>query len=116
MSKRKWQDWLTILVAAWTILSPWTFGFAVDRPAQLTFLLLGLLMAGVALYALSGSALAGTEWALVGLGAALIVSPWVLGFAGAARLDAWIVGLVVALLALWSVMNARSRTPPRVMG
>jgi hypothetical protein len=65
---------------------------------------LGLLTAGAALYALF-RVKAWEEWTNVVLGAWLVVSPWLLGFAAlqAAMWTAVVLGLAIALLALWAL-------------
>ncbi len=51
------------------------------------------------------------DWANVGLGAWLFISTWVLGYASstAAAVNAWILGSVIVLLALWGLARPRMR-------
>ena len=64
----------------------------------------GIIIALAALVALF-QVMAWEEWANVVLGVWLVISPWVLGFSGlgAAMWNAVIVGIVVAVLALWTL-------------
>ena len=51
------------------------------------------------------------DWTNLVLGAWLFVSPWLLGFAGsaAAAWNAWLLGVVVVVFALWALAAPSSR-------
>jgi len=101
-----WQDPVNALLGAWLIESPWVVGFAGQRMALATFLVLGGLLLASAIAAIVAPR-AWEEWAEVLLGVALVASPWILGFAGhrAAMQNAAFAGLVVAGLALWVLVT-----------
>ena len=99
---RHWQDPVNALLGTWLILSPWAIGFADDRIVTANFVLVGVLLVAAAIGAIIVPK-AWEEWLEVALGAWLIASPWVLGFAGALMpmQNALFSGLLVVILALW---------------
>jgi hypothetical protein len=104
---KRWQDWANLVLGSWMVISPWALGFAdPENPAALSAWLLG-----VAIVVFAGAAVsmprAWEEGINIFLGAALVASPWVLDFAGqmTARSNAVAVGVLVAALALWALMN-----------
>ncbi|HEY7902896.1 MAG TPA: SPW repeat protein [Casimicrobiaceae bacterium] len=101
----KWQDWVTLVVGVWLLFSPWLLGFYTAIPAaSWNFFMAGF---AFAIFAAVGLNLrtAWEEWVNMALGIWMIASPWVLGYRGtiAARDDAVIVGLVVAVMAVWTL-------------
>jgi hypothetical protein len=40
----EWEEWLEMLVGVWIVISPWTLGFALDRPAMWAHVIIGLLV------------------------------------------------------------------------
>jgi SPW repeat len=43
------------------------------------------------------------DWTNIGLGAWLFFSPWILGYAGPIAHNAWLLGALTALCALWAL-------------
>ena len=112
---RTWQDWLNVAAGVWLIASPWVLGFAVNATALLTFVVLGVLIGGAALFARTRAA--STEWLVAFLGVFTYFSPWIFSFGlSAARWNAWIVGALVALVALWAFFGDRETTGQRATG
>lgn len=99
---KHWQDPVTALLGAWLILSPWAAGFADQPLVMANFLVIGVLLVGAAVGAILVPK-AWEEWVEVILGAWLLASPWLLGFAGmqAPLQVALFTGLAVIVLALW---------------
>lgn len=99
---KHWQDPVNGLLGAWLILSPWILGLQEPRVAMATFITFGLLLAAVAVGAILLPR-AWEEWFGAALGAALMVSPWVLGFTGTtlAVQVALFTGLAAVVLTLW---------------
>lgn len=108
----RWQDWINMLAGAWLFITPWIWNYAVVPVAAWNFWITGIVMVLGSLWALSAPAVSGAEWFDALVGAWTFLSPWVLGFAGlaAAAWNAWIVGAVFLILALWAVGKA-SRAP-----
>ncbi|WP_119458710.1 SPW repeat protein [Rhodospirillaceae bacterium SYSU D60014] len=116
LTKRKEEllDWSNLVLAVALFLAPWLLGFADATASAWNAWLSAAVIAGLALAAIQAFA-EWEEWGSLLLGAWVVVSPWLLGFAGiAAALWTHIVvgGLVVAVTAwrLWLM----HRTPPRV--
>ncbi|MEO7399765.1 MAG: SPW repeat protein [Polaromonas sp.] len=103
---KHWQDPLNALLGAWVILSPWALGFQDSQAAMLNAVVIGLaLMAGAL-----GAIFVPRAWEELTegvLGLWLIASPWVLGFSllRDAMLSAVASGVVVLVLALWTLMT-----------
>jgi hypothetical protein len=99
---KHWQDPVNVLLGAWLILSPWAAGFADHRMAMFNFVAVGVLLIAAALGAIIVPQ-AWEEWVEVALGAWLVASPWILGFADVdiALQNALLCGLLVMVLALW---------------
>lgn len=99
---KHWQDPVNAVLGAWLILSPWVVGFGDGNAAMANFVIVGVLLIAAALGAILVPK-AWEEWVEAALGAWLLMSPWVLGFAGvpAALQNALFVGLAVTVLALW---------------
>jgi xanthine/uracil permease len=81
-------------------------GFQDETATMANAVIVGLLLLGIALGAIFAPQ-AWEEWSELVLGLWLIASPWVLAFSGNqdARVNAVIVGLIVAVLALWVLVT-----------
>jgi hypothetical protein len=109
MDKRHWQNRATILLGAVILISPMALGFGPAQPAAMW----NSWLIGVAILIVSvGRAVAEvpTVWQeLVNLvlGGWLVISPWVLGFAGSppARRCAIVSGLLVICVTLWTMVS-----------
>lgn len=99
-----WQDWMNFVLGLWLFVSPWVLGFARLEAAAWNCWLVGVVVAAVSVSALIQFA-RWEEWINAAAGLWLLVSPWLLAFAGANEAAAlWnhvLVGLAVAVLALW---------------
>ncbi|HEX8010396.1 MAG TPA: SPW repeat protein [Casimicrobiaceae bacterium] len=106
MSKsiKHWQDPVNLILGIWMIVSPWALQHQGEMPPTWNAVVLGILIAAAALIALF-KVMAWEEWINVAFGVWLLISPWVLGFSGLAiaMWNAVIVGIVVAVLALWTL-------------
>jgi SPW repeat-containing protein len=113
---RKWQDWVTLILGIWLFFSPWILGFYTVLPGpSWNFFLLGIAMVVFAAFALNLRTL-WEEWVNLALGIWMIISPWVLRYSAntTARNDAIVVGVIVALMAIWAL--AERRTPVADIG
>jgi uncharacterized membrane protein len=99
---KHWQDSVNVVLGLWMLISPWVLAFQAQTTPMWNSVILGILIAAVALYALF-QVFAWEEWANAVFGAWLVISPWVLGFSGVAMLNAVIVGALVLALALWAL-------------
>jgi hypothetical protein len=94
---------INVLIGIWLIISPFVvMAFSQFSNMRTNNVIIGILIALVALFRASGSAKAEWSWANVVLGIWLIISPFALGASSNATV-VWhnvIAGIVVALLAL----------------
>ena len=108
-----WQDTLSLALGIWLLFSPWLLGFTPITGAYWNAIAFGLVIAGMSLLALIEFH-EWEEWADMAVGAWLVVSPWVLGFAIAANATVvWnviIVGLAILGMAAWSLRDHRHQT------
>lgn len=107
MTSRRWQDWVTLVLGIWMFFSPWLLGFYSAMPAaSWSFFVVGVAFVVFAAFALNLRTL-WEEWVNLALGVWSIISPWVLGFSGIgrARDDAVVVGLIVAALSIWALVE-----------
>jgi SPW repeat len=105
MTMRRWVDWVNIILAAWLAASPWLLvGAAGDGPAAWSSWSAGTGLVMLALLAMYRPAVWSDAMGIM-LGAWLIASPWVLGFASAtvALANAVIMGSLVIAYAFWAV-------------
>ena len=105
---KHWQDPVNLVLGLWLVVSPWVLAYTAEAQATGNAVAAGILIAGLALLAVY-KVMAWEEWFSVALGLWLVASPWILGFSGvaAAMWSAVIVGLVVAVLALWALGTDR---------
>ena len=103
----RWQDSLNVLLGVWLILSPWILGFSPEMTAMWNAVLVGAVIALLALSTLVNFR-KWEEWAGILLGLWLIASPWVLGFAATLSAATWnfvAVGILAIALAGWSLSD-----------
>ena len=97
----RWQDWMNPLLGVWLLIAPllmaYDSGFA-GVPAINSYLV-GAALIGVPLFGVAMPRTPGREWMVLGLGVWLILSPFLLGFAGEA-VAAWNTGFTGAIVAV----------------
>ena len=100
----RWQDWVAVVVGAYTVLSPiWT---AVDQAAGTTLVVIGVLILLASLWSLGRPGAVSSEYGHAVLGVLLFLAPWVFGFYAAfpaAAWTAWVAGVITVALGLWAV-------------
>lgn len=104
-----WQDSVTLLLGLWLIVSPWVLGFAGLEAAMWNAVVFGVVIAAMALAALT-TFRDWEEWIDMAIGAWLAISPWVLGFTtgteGPGLTGNFVVaGLLVLALSAWSLVG-----------
>jgi hypothetical protein len=104
MTTRRWVDWVNVMFGVWLITSPWFFTVAGDDKAAVwSAWIVGAAIASLAFFAMYKPAVGGDTAGII-LGAWLLASPWMLGFAGTpAAMNAVIIGLLVIGYALWAM-------------
>lgn len=101
---KHWQDPTSLALGLWLVASPWLLGYDHSLTATQNFVVVGILVAALALFELFKVA-AWEEWSSFALGIWLAISPWLLGFSSiaAAMFNALVVGIAIAALALWAL-------------
>ncbi|WP_045235118.1 SPW repeat protein [Deinococcus pimensis] len=96
--KSKWEDWVTLVLGVWLIISPYVLGFT--GVARTDAVIVGVVVVLVSVWALFVPTSQGAEWCDLLLGVGLFVAPWVLDFSPntAADWNAWIVGALLVVL------------------
>jgi len=104
----RWQDWANLALAVWLFVSPWILQFAVGGVAAWNAWIFGVVVAVIALAALA-RAQPWEEWINLIVGIWLIISPWVLTFAGSgsATWNFVIVGALMLIFAAWELRDIR---------
>lgn len=104
MTAKRWQDWVTLVLGAWMVLSPWVYGFSADHAAMLNAVIFGAAIVVYSVIELSIPRM-WEEWLMLAAGVWLLVSPWVLDFQAksAAMWNTAVSGIVLAVLAMWAL-------------
>jgi hypothetical protein len=105
MTMRHWIDWINVMFGVWLITSPWFLTVAGDdKPAAWSSWIVGAGIVSLAFFAMYKPAVWGDSVGII-LGAWLLASPWMLGFAGApaAAMNAVIIGVLVIGYAFWAM-------------
>jgi hypothetical protein len=105
-------SWINIVLGIWGIISPFVLQFARLPAAMWNNVIVGIVIAVLAIIRTSASRQTGWSWANVILGIWMIISPFALGAMTTAVL--WnniLLGIVIALIAIGS---ASSRAPATV--
>lgn len=135
-SQPKWQDGSILILAVILFISPWIFGTATQTSSSWNAWIVGIgfLPFTLRIFAPPPGAYANkcahegvriAWWQKVLdscelshiakeeliVGAWLLVAPWILGFAamGAAAWTAWIVGIMIVVLAVWKLLEFRNQ-------
>ena len=97
---RHWQDWASWALGLWLILSPWILMYWTQTAGLENAVVTGFLLLLVEAVTLTAFR-RWEEWVNVALGAWLLVSPFLLGFAGVSVISNFVVvGALVLLLAV----------------
>ncbi len=104
--KTRWRDIANLILGGWLFVSPWILTDAPVPAAAWNAYGMGVVIAVFAILALLDFH-EWEEWLSVLFGVWLIAAPWVLGFevVGAAVWNQITVGVVVGLMALWSLYD-----------
>jgi hypothetical protein len=108
---QRWQDRVNLILGVWLFFSPFLLAYDASfrAPSSWNAYLVGI---GVVVFATEalGRFRLWREWINFGLGAWLLVAPWVLAFdEPAAVWNQLIIGVLVAANALWAMRASRVR-------
>lgn len=118
LNRHHWQDRMNGLIGLWLVICPWAMQSALPADTALagttawSFWATGVLLAGlIILFAYNAL----EEWINLGIGAWLVLSPWVVGFASATALtwNAVVSGGLIILLAASALIFGRGREIPQ---
>lgn len=104
----RWQNWVNVVLGIILFISPWyTATWEYGRSSWNAWII-GVAMVIVALVALSEAVRPVASWINVILAIWLFISPWILGFTFLSGMawTAWIIGVLVFILALWAVSQS----------
>jgi hypothetical protein len=107
---------LNLLAGIWLIISSWVLGFSGVPVAVGNAVILGIAVLVLAAIRLGTTGTNGISWLNLILGIWLIISPFVLGFSGAAGAmgNAVVLGILVGLFSLWAgLANQTTAASPR---
>jgi SPW repeat-containing protein len=110
MENKHPQDWANLVFAILLFISPWVFGFSADRLVAGNAWICGIIIAALAIGALSAFQ-EWEEWLNLLVGIWVVVSPWVLGFAAMTNVR-WtnvVLGILVIIAAAWEIWEVRHR-------
>ena len=119
LSRARGASVLNVLLGCWLIASPWIFGYAVSASAFWSSVVVGALVALLALSRFSAPRSGtGLNWLSFLLGLWAIASPWIYAYwvNGAAKWDNVAVGIAVALVAMLAALGGRASSGNRHRG
>lgn len=125
MNRRRWQDWLNVVLGVWIVASPWALRHAMAAAGVMAgeaplgeatqAVMWNMYIVGILIAATAAGALIAfqtwEEWTNIVLGGWLLFSPWVLGFSSVTALmwNAVIGGAIVVVLAGWAIGTAQDK-------
>ncbi len=108
-----WQDWVNLFIAGWLFITPWFYDYVALPGAAWNAWIVGVLAAVVALAALAQFA-AWQQYAIIVLGAWLVISPWIVGgmMIQPVLWNFVLVGVLFVVFAAWNLTQHRARPVP----
>lgn len=103
----RWQDWAVVALGLYVALSVlWTAQAGSSMPILIT---LGVLLAAAGVWSLAMPGLVAMEWVHIVIGALLVISPWVGGYATStgAAWTSWICGALAIVCGALAIQPAR---------
>jgi hypothetical protein len=96
---------LNVVMGIWEILAPFILGYSSASVPTTNAIIVGLIVTVLAAIRFFGAYRAAwLSWVNAVLGVWLIVAPFILGYAGNARTNDIIVGVIIAALGTWSAL------------
>ncbi|RME43876.1 MAG: hypothetical protein D6791_14485 [Chloroflexi bacterium] len=110
--ERRYAFFINLVLGLWLLVSPWVLGFANMTTPLWSHIIVGAIIALLALWRALEPADEGRAWAswvMAILGLWSVVSPWVFGYNTTVNwmLSDIIAGIIVAALAIWTAMGRR---------
>lgn len=113
---KHWQDPVNAVLGVALVVSPWVLDYSSETIATSNAVVIGLALVATALGAMLAPK-AWEEWTEAVLGLWMVISPWMLGYSHVqtAMYVAVGVGLIVVLLALWTLATDKDFSLPKSM-
>jgi hypothetical protein len=104
----RWQDWLSVALGCWLVISPWQMDYWLDRTATGNACGIGVALIIFNLISVRRMVDSGQEIVNILIGFWLILSPFSLNFGQerSATLNALLLGSAVVILAIWQIRDA----------
>lgn len=109
--RKRWQDWVGLVLGVLMFLSPWLVGFSAEVYAASSAWALGAATVVLFAIALFKPEHQWEEWGNLALAVLLILAPFALGFAavaGAAYAH-WILGVLIGIDAIWALYDIQGK-------
>lgn len=116
MNEQHWQNGIVVVVGTWLVISNWLLHYTISEPAPValaSMIFWNSVLSGAAAIVLGVMAIASfnlwEQWADIAIGAWLVISAWVLGFAHIplAMWNVVLCGAIILLLAVWVIYDTR---------
>jgi multisubunit Na+/H+ antiporter MnhB subunit len=113
---KHWQDPVNAVLGVALVVSPWVLDYSSETFAMSNAVVIGLALVAAALGAMLAPK-AWEEWTEAVLGLWMVISPWMLAYSHVqvAMYAAVVVGLIVVLLALWTLATDKDFSLPKSM-
>jgi FtsH-binding integral membrane protein len=113
---KHWQDPVNAVLGVALVVSPWVLDYSSETFAMSNAVVIGLALVAAALGAMLAPQ-AWEEWTEAVLGLWMVISPWMLAYSHVqvAMYAAVVVGLIVVLLALWTLATDKDFSLPKSM-
>ena len=113
---KHWQDPVNAVLGVAVAVSPWVLDYSSETIATSNAVVIGLALVAAALGAMLAPK-AWEEWTEAVFGLWMVISPWMLGYSHVqtAMYVAVGVGLIVVLLALWTLATDKDFSLPKSM-
>ena len=113
---KHWQDPVNAVLGVAVVVSPWVLDYSSETIATSNAVVIGLALVAAALGAMLAPK-AWEEWTEAVFGLWMVISPWMLGYSHVqtAMYVAVGVGLIVVLLALWTLATDKDFSLPKSM-
>jgi hypothetical protein len=107
MVAKRWQDKANLVLGAWLFVSPWVLAYTGTTAARNA----AIMGAGIVVFAMMAAYMPRAWEEIINtlLGVWLVVSPFMLGFSGSARiaLHTVLVGILATAFALWAMFSGK---------
>lgn len=110
--ERRYAFFINLILGLWLLVSPWVLGFTSMVTPMWSHIIVGVIIALLALWRAlepADESRVWASWAMAVLGLYSVISPWVFGYSATTRLvlSDVVAGIIIAALAIWTAMGRR---------